>query len=342
MRGLGIKSLTGKRGGMQSAAEALAKKYTGEQVEWMVSDLVRKYSGLLTHEAALRVIAKREGLFGNEPLLLSDIRPDMANASFGATVTRIFPQLASADGKRKSVRMFVSDSSGELTLVLWNEQAKLVDGAIGIGDRVTVEGAYMRGGELYLKYSGKISVQEPAKARGVKELLEGLNNCIGKVKSINLDYYFVRDGKERVMSSFVLEDQTGEVRVVVWSETAKVKELGAGDAVKIENALFKNTELHVNLYSRIVRLARAVREDVVSGEVESYAFEEGRVIALIDGKSVVFEGKLVLQFLEASNIPADVKVETVAMLKASALVGKKVNVKVKNEKGKLFAEEFVN
>jgi len=338
---LGNKKLNWEAGDMKTAAEALAQKYTPEQVEWMVSDLARKYSGLLTREAAMRVIAKREGLLENEPMMLSDLRPDMSNVTFSATVNRIFPPLSSADGRKKSVRLFVSDSSGELTLVLWNEQAKLVEGTVGIGDSILVEGAYMRGGEIYLKFSGGIRVLEPAKVSKVKELKEGLNNALGAVKQVNLDYFFVRDGKERAMSSFEIEDGTGNARVVVWNEPQKVKELGVGDSVKIENALFRNGELHVNHYSRIVLLGRGKREDVVSGEVGSYVYEEGKIIALIDGKSIVFGEKLVLQFLEASGIPTDVKVETVAMLKANSLVGKKMNVKVKDEKGKLVAEEIM-
>lgn len=326
---------------MQNPEELLQQKYPGGQLEGMVSELVAKYYGLLSRPAAMRVLARKEGLLREEPVKLADIRPDMQSVSFSATVSRIFPPLESKDGRKKSVRVFVADGTGELTLVLWNEQAKLLEGAIGLNDTVRVEGAYMRNGEIYVKYGGSLKAEKPAKLSEIGKLEGGLSSVAGRIGQVNLDYYFVRDGKECVMSSFTLEDETGQVRVAVWSAPEQVKGLFGGDRVKVENGLFKNSELHVNNYSRIVLLSRGEREDVVSGGVEGYSYSDGKIEARIDGKEIEFAGPMALLFLDAVNIPQDVSLETVAMLKEREMVGRKMNVKVKKEGGKLFALEIV-
>jgi len=86
----------------------------------------------------------------------------------------------------------------------------------------------------------------------IKDLKRGMSsvNLLCRVAAYYAPVEFKRpDGSEGVRASFIGEDETGKVRVLLWGDAAR-KELSVGEYVNIENAYTKESlshdiELHV-------------------------------------------------------------------------------------------------
>jgi ssDNA-binding replication factor A large subunit len=172
--------------------------------------------------------------------------------------------------------MRLRDQTGEIVCVIWDdargEKIKLAEsGLLKSGEAVEIKNAYVREGlnrttELNLNLRSSISVLPPTNPRvkelplreqgrvKVKELTEQLAevDIVGRVLSTGEVRSFEREGgKPGKRSSFVLADETGKVRVVLWDEKAEaVKGLKRGDLVLLENAAVRwregLPELHVS------------------------------------------------------------------------------------------------
>ncbi|GEM_PF-733265 len=335
-------------------------------LEEQIEARIDAYGGLLTRDAALFLIAKENGLIKERIVTLAEIRPETRSANFTATVLRIFPeQKFERTGKVfRTVRMLLEDKSATAVLVLWNEGAELTQGKIGIGDLVQVKGAYLRNEELHLSSSGSMELLEHCARVELGKLKEGVFCAIGKITEIFPEYYYMRNGKEDVMTSFEIEDSGGRARAVVWHEPDRVTALAAGDEVKLENAVCRNNELHIGAYSRIVVLNKRKHEGVIEGKLESLsliesapqareekgeiggAFQpldenEGAIVAKIGAREVLFEAEKRFSVLKIGPLPPDISISTVLGLKKEKLLGMQMAVRVKEEKGKLRAEEIL-
>jgi len=96
----------------------------------------------------------------------------------------------------------------------------------------------------------------------IKNVLAGMNNVelVGKVVTIRPPITFSKDGKKGEVASFIIGDETGKIRVVLWDkriELIKNGELKEGDVVKIKNAYAKESiyggcEIHLNNRSKLI------------------------------------------------------------------------------------------
>jgi len=349
---------------MQSAHKAemealLLGKMQKSELEEKITSSINAYGGLLTRDAALFLIAKENGLIKERIVTLAEIRPEMRSANFTATVLRIFPeQKFERTGKVfRTVRVLLEDKSATSVLVLWNEGVELTRGKIGIGDLVQVKGAYLRNEELHLSSTGSMELLEHCARVELGKLKEGVFCAIGRITEIYPEYYYMRNEKEDVMASFEMEDSSGRARAVVWHEPDRVTVLAAGDEVKLENAVCRNNELHVGAYSRIVVLNRKKHEGVIEGTLESLSAiesfggiggtpravgeKESAIIAKIGEKEVLFEGEKRFSVLKIGPLPPDISIGTVLELKKDKLIGMQMAVRVKEEKGRLRAEEIL-
>ena len=325
--------------------QLLLAKYPAPDLENKITEKVTDFSGLLTREAALFILAKENDLVKEETVKLAELKEAMRNFNIQATVERIFPiQVFEKSGKKtKSCRVFITDATGSSTLVLWNESINLLSGMVGANDLVEIKGAYVRGGEIHLGFNGNITVLEHGTVTPLAELKQGgFYNIRGKVAEIYPEYFYMRNDKENVMRSFEISDGTAQGRVVVWNEPERVKELAENDEVKLENALFKNNELHLSANSRIVILIKAKRADILNGNIEDIAVKgTDEVVAKIGDKTVFFTGKLSLQLLKIMVLPPDIGLDTVLSLKKDKLLGTPVAVRFKKQDEKLIALELV-
>lgn len=97
----------------------------------------------------------------------------------------------------------------------------------------------------------------------ISDLKTGNHNVsfIGRVKAIsNVKKFVNRKGREGKLANILIADETGEIRVVLWTENIKLlKKFQEGDVLKINGAEikqgFRNDEAHLNINSNIEMLS---------------------------------------------------------------------------------------
>lgn len=101
----------------------------------------------------------------------------------------------------------------------------------------------------------------------ISNLLPGMRriNIIGKIIKLNRVVEYNKNGKSGKIGSFLLADDTSNVRVVLWDvnhialiENGVIKD---GDSVEISNADIRNSEIHVGSFGDI-KLSQIVIDNV--------------------------------------------------------------------------------
>jgi len=101
----------------------------------------------------------------------------------------------------------------------------------------------------------------------ISSLLSGMKriNLTGKIIKLNKTIEYNKNNKQGKIGSFLLGDETGNIRVVLWDtnhialfEKGAIKE---GDFVEISGADVRNSELHLSGFSDI-KLSQALIENV--------------------------------------------------------------------------------
>ncbi len=93
----------------------------------------------------------------------------------------------------------------------------------------------------------------------IKDILSGMKSVetVGKVTNIfNLHEFQRRDGSEGKVGSFIIGDETGRIRVVLWNEqTDLLTKIKSDDIISIKNSMSRennnNVELHISQNSEI-------------------------------------------------------------------------------------------
>lgn len=303
------------------AYSLLLQKMSKDELERKIDEKVKEMNGFLTRESAARVLASEMGLLTNEKINLADISEGANKGLVVAKIVRILELRKFENGKQMR-KIVVSDESGERELKLWNDDVKLTNG-LHPGDVIEIRGIYCKNNELSLGYSGKINVIERASFANLGALadLEGANvNARGYVEEIGKVKEFERDGEKRTMFSFILSDGKNRCRVLMWNRVERGKELFPGAEIKIENAKVKNSELHMNAFSRL--LMKRKKQGLV-GKISGLRIEDGKLVLEIDGKRHEFIKEDGLRILGA-NVADDITLETVVELKKKELLGKEV------------------
>ena len=248
-----------------------------EQVFQKFKEKQKEMSGLLPDLEVMRLVARE--LEESRRLKIADLVPGMSGVDLIARVERIYePKKVMARGGSEGYRlaMLLRDQTGEIRAVIWDdakaEKIKLAEsGLLKRGEAIEIKNAYVREAadhspELGINLRSSISILPPTDPRvrelplpehrrvKVAELTEQMKevDIVGRVLSTGEVRAFEREGgRTGKRSSFLLGDETGKIRVVLWDEKAEtVKGLKRGDLVLIENAKVKwregIPELHVS------------------------------------------------------------------------------------------------
>lgn len=102
----------------------------------------------------------------------------------------------------------------------------------------------------------------------INEIMQGMKriNLIGKIIQLFPVGEFKKEGREGKIASFILADETGNIRVVLWDtnhisliEKGDIKQ---GDVVEISNSSLRNADLHLGGFSDIKK------SSVIIGDVK--------------------------------------------------------------------------
>jgi hypothetical protein len=316
---------------LRSAREATGAGATPEQklaeklAAGLGAEVQRKldsFGGLLSRGAAVRLLCQENGISTEERAVLSQARGARLPFSFSARVQRVFPVQHFPGGSQKSVRLHVSDATGEATLVLWNEQAQPVeDGSILAGEQVQCTGAYFRSGEIAIGRGGSIARLGASSAAQVAALSPGMRNVEGVVESAEepREYLDRRSGERKRMLSFTICSGNECCRAVWWSPPGDAPKLRKGDEVVLEGASFRGGELHLGNYSRAIVRDKRGR---LQGKFRGIEFEGGNATIRIGSGEFRASLPEALSLFGLQQSMPGILPQTALSIKAGALEGK--------------------
>jgi len=296
----------------------------GSSLEGRLAEKAASFGGLLTRASAVRLLCQESGISTEERITLLQARAGLLPFSFSARVDRVFPVQRFPGGFAKSVRLHISDKSGNATLVLWNEQARLAEGGgLLAGDAIECTGAYLRAGEIAISRRGtatRVGNGQAAPAAKPKEGICSIAGIVEKAEGVR-EYADRRTGEKKRMLAFTISSGGESFRAVWWSPPADAPQLCAGARVALEGASFRSGELHLNGFSRVAAQGAAGKQ----GEFLGIAFEGEGVALLIGKEKFMLGGEDALALFCIRPVPKGVMARTLLTMKASALEGRQVS-----------------
>ena len=230
---------------------------TKEEVLKRIEEKKKMAEGFFTDEAAARLVASElgveitRGLFRHE-VSIKDLISGLSAITLVGYIRRIYPVqtfIRSDLTEGKVAHLLISDKTGELKVVLWNDKASIVENEkVKEGQTVKVAHGYTREGrdgklELHLSERGDFQVLSPEeekvevfeiKTEGGPITVEGTITTVPDRREVT-----VRNEKIAV-TSFDLSDETGKIRVSLWRKSADtVKDFNVGTKIRIRNAYIR-------------------------------------------------------------------------------------------------------
>jgi len=202
-------------------------------------------------------------------------------------------------GEGKVASIMVSDETGSIRVVLWDEKTNIVaqdsesDEVISIDDVIQIRGAYVKKGlgdalELNLGRMGLIRVLEEyeiddldidfgdtSEDQKISDLKDGLFNVSMKVQVQRVfklsTFTRQRDGSEGKVLSIVGADETGTVRLVFWDDKASdMENAEEGEVIHLRGTNTRlnrdGTEVEVHV-GRAASIDRDLKEEIDAVEV---------------------------------------------------------------------------
>jgi replication factor A1 len=227
-----------------------------EEILQMIQNKKREAGDFLTDETAARLVASELGAeFAKKShrlkIEIKDIVSGLNDVSLTGQVVSVYPPKTFkrrdwTEGKLASI--LVSDKSGSLRVVLWDNKVDLIEkGKIQREQTIRISHAYVRQGldgkpELHLGDKGSIKVL----AKATKKLAEiketgGPLTVEGTIASAPDFREVTTSRNEKVtVASFRLSDETGELTVTAWRKLAEtVKGFTVGTKIKLRNVYAK-------------------------------------------------------------------------------------------------------
>ena len=195
-----------------------------------------------------------------------DLEEEMADVDVAGRVGQLYGirEFQKNGGTGKVASLSLVDDTGEIRLCLWNDKADIA-ATLKRGDIVVVESGYTRMGlnelEIHSGWRGRIIVNPDIEVCELPEVervqvidLEPGQSCnvSGLVGDIGERRSFVKsDGSPGQLASFTLQDESAEIRVVLWNEKAdSIDKLVQGIPVSVDNGYTKEgmdgLEIHVS------------------------------------------------------------------------------------------------
>ncbi len=268
--------------------------------------------GLLSDYGAIYAVAKEFGVgFGKEKTQVHQISSVVADKAFNvaARVKAVYPvkEFSRKDGSKGRVAsMLVFDDSGQTRFTLWDDNVNALE-KISPGDIIyarNVSGRQGMRGDIEIHATSLTNIRiNPDMDLSVPEIIQKEFDISGLEKndsSVNLlcrvnQFYPSRefkrsDGTSGFRASFIGEDQSGKIRVVLWDNAAK-KNFSAGDFVELENAYVKEGlngefELHVGNRGVIDKSSESIELDPLafSGKLSLSEIKAGMSNITVEGR----------------------------------------------------------
>lgn len=258
---------------------------TREEVLNRIEEKKKEAEGYFTDEGAARMVASELGVevtreaFRPE-VLINDLVSGLNDVTVTGRVITVYPVKRFKRSDRtegKVAHLIMTDKSGSLKGVLWDEKANLIEeGYVESGQIIKVSHGYVREGfdgrpELHVGKRGEIRVSPPEAASQEYPLVASFLQKIGDVtkkarmvsvlgvvqSSSPVSTFKRRDGSQGKVRRIRLRDETGQIGLVLWND--RVDELSGvdvGDCLKVveggvKEGLYGRVEIHTRGTTKI-------------------------------------------------------------------------------------------
>ena len=262
-------------------------------IQSLVEEKKEELKGLISDEGALFVIAKELGvdvtsenkdLLNEIELNISDITLNMKNIVIVGRIKDIYNvnSFNKKSGETGHVGSFLlHDNTGDIRIVLWDDQVSIFkDERFERNEIVKILNGTVKNGrnggiEIHVGGFSKIDLapedvdykkypkikEQFAKIQDINENL-GSISTEGKVMSRFPVKDFIRkDGQNGSVSSIILRDSTGKVRITFWNEDIeKIENLEVGDFISLTNLNPRKSnyaenriDVHANSWTKITK-----------------------------------------------------------------------------------------
>jgi len=197
-------------------------------------------------------------------LRIGQIKDDTKFLNLEGRVERVYPlsQFERADGTEgKARRILLSDDTGEILCVFWNDKAELVENA-KVGDLIEATATSARKGwrgtEVHTTRVSEITITEAGETvrRGkesisISDIRSGTSSIdlLAWVMQVgNTRKFTTKEGNEGEVVTLLLADETGSIRLNLWNEKAReTSKINRGDLLSIRNAYVRTWHENVTL-----------------------------------------------------------------------------------------------
>jgi replication factor A1 len=279
--------------------ERLLETISENELKERIDKKIQSVGGLLSEEGALLLIAGELGVniteihIEKKHFFISDINEGMQHVDISGRIMRIFDvntfqRKTGTEGRVQNI--VIADKTGSIRIVFWDDQIEKLK-QFKRGDIVTVRNGYLRKGlnnefEISLGKDGVISSGQESpdyppinyvklKVRDIEDKMSNID-VTGRVSSIyGIREFAKKDGSIGKVGSFVIMDDTGEIRVTLWDKKAELlTSLVKNDIITIENAYSKmglnSVEINLGFSSNIIH-EKTEREDIPKSESTNLA-----------------------------------------------------------------------
>jgi|Deesub1362A_J573_1020465.scaffolds.fasta_scaffold00050_40 replication factor A1 len=207
-----------------------------DEFEERVQKKIKAFGGLLDIQTASYLVAYEIGL--DSSIKIKDIGENESNVTVTGVVTKILNvRDFERNGKQgKVANIILTDNTGTLNVVLWNEIAELIETkSLQEGDMIRVRG-YTKAGsfglELHVGKFGIVEILEKKREMYIKDLendktftISGTVTEDPKIESIESDK----------VARFTIRDESGSIKINCWSDAVdRCRDLKPGDLVQVK------------------------------------------------------------------------------------------------------------
>ena len=223
---------------------------TREEIKKRIDDKIKELKDLITVEGSVYLVARELGIelpSDRRNVKISSILPGIRKLNFFGRVFKISKIVEFDAGGRKGrvVNLFVGDDSGYVKIPLWNDQVDYVDqGKIKVGSAIQIINGYSKEGsygevEVAIGSNGLIKILDDD-VKGIpsaEELIQKFSSFERvKIKDIRIgnaeisafivrvfkaNYIVNSDGDRILVIPTLVDDGTGDLRVVFFRELAE-------------------------------------------------------------------------------------------------------------------------
>ncbi len=299
--------------------EGQLKEKLGESaLEQRVVKTIQAFEGLLNRAAAIRFIAKEDGLLEEEgPIKIVKIEKNSKSVTIKAIIEKIWPIANYSSGKKSRV-FELSDESGKIPLILWNDDIDKYS-TLRTNDKIRLEEAYESGGELHLGYRGVIRIikrSEPEKIETVLAKAKTQTNF-----SINIRGKVVQKSEDGLQ--FRIEDEGGQIECQLTDGFERAEQIKRAIEVIIENGIFEEGLLKIGFESRVL-CREAIPQTQTIKSVEADESTDSAIIVTPSDR-LRYTREELLELLNV-KVADDIKTSTIIKLKKDSLINSKISV----------------